>query len=200
MKKYLAGNIKGCQKKVSQLLVDLKLTYFRNSKIVVGNLLKQYQASFSHGNIVHSFIVYKLDIWSLDLIAYFKLKDLEDYLELLHLRMSILTNIFNLNRNWVQVNCFLIPTFDWVNYGNIFGVDNSWSTHTDNRINDISVLGEGPTQHLGNITITAQAKYPINFTNQKNKFCLSLHYNGTNRFLHVNDVKIYQFKAKDSEI
>ena len=31
-------------------------------------------------------------------------------------------------------------------------------------------------------------------------FCLSLHYNGSNSFLYVNCVKIYQFKVKDSEI
>ena len=29
---------------------------------------------------------------------------------------------------------------------------------------------------------------------------MSLHYNGSNSFLFVNGVKIYQFKAKDSEI
>ena len=34
----------------------------------------------------------------------------------------------------------------------------------------------------------------------KNKFCLSLHYNGTNIYLFVNDTEIYKFKAKDSEI
>ena len=34
----------------------------------------------------------------------------------------------------------------------------------------------------------------------KNKFCLSLHYNGTNIYLFVNDTEIYKFKATDSEI
>ena len=34
----------------------------------------------------------------------------------------------------------------------------------------------------------------------KNKFCLSLHYNGTNIYLFVNDTEIYKFKTKDSEI
>ena len=29
---------------------------------------------------------------------------------------------------------------------------------------------------------------------------LSLHYNGSNSFFFVNDVKMYQFKTKDSEI
>ena len=34
----------------------------------------------------------------------------------------------------------------------------------------------------------------------KNKFCLSLHYNGANSYLFVNATEIYKFKAKDSEI
>ena len=34
----------------------------------------------------------------------------------------------------------------------------------------------------------------------RKKFVLSLHYNGSNSFLLVNATKIYQFKAKDSEI
>ena len=42
--------------------------------------------------------------------------------------------------------------------------------------------------------------YSINFTVTKNKFCLSLHYNGANSYLFVNDTEIYKFKAKDSEI
>ena len=39
----------------------------------------------------------------------------------------------------------------------------------------------------------------FNFT-EKNKFCLSLHYNRANSYLFVNDTKIYKFKAKDSGI
>ena len=42
--------------------------------------------------------------------------------------------------------------------------------------------------------------YSINFAVTKKKFCLSLHYNGTNRFFFVNGTEIYKFKAKDSEI
>ena len=34
----------------------------------------------------------------------------------------------------------------------------------------------------------------------KNKFFLSLHYNGANSYLFVNGKEIYKFKAKDSEI
>ena len=42
--------------------------------------------------------------------------------------------------------------------------------------------------------------YSINFTVTKKKFCLSLHYNGTNSYLFVNGMEIIKFKAKDSEI
>ena len=57
------------------------------------------------------------------------------------------------------------------------------------------------TQGLCNTTLTAEAKYSINFTkSRKKKFVLSLHYNGSNSFSFVNATKIYQFKAKDSEI
>ena len=61
------------------------------------------------------------------------------------------------------------------------------------------ILGKGPTDRLDDTT-TAAAKYSINFTEQQNKFCLSLHSNESNSFLFVNGVKIYQFKSKDSEI
>ena len=42
--------------------------------------------------------------------------------------------------------------------------------------------------------------YSINLTVTKKKFCLSLHYNGANRYLFVNGTEICKSKAKDSEI
>ena len=48
--------------------------------------------------------------------------------------------------------------------------------------------------------MTAKAKYPINFTQSGRRFVLSLHYNGSNSILFVHAAKIYQFKAKNSEI
>ena len=55
----------------------------------------------------------------------------------------------------------------------------STSTHIDNKKKDILVLGRGPTQGLES-TLTAEKMYSINFTLRKNKFCLSLYYNGGN--------------------
>ena len=75
----------------------------------------------------------------------------------------------------------------------IFGADMSSSVHIDNKNKDILILGEEPTQGLDDTTLTAEAKYLINFTQPRKRFVLSLHYNGSNSFLFVNATKIYQF-------
>ena len=82
----------------------------------------------------------------------------------------------------------------------IFGDDKRSSVHIDNKDKDILILGEGQTQGLDDTTITAEAKYPVNFTQPRKRFVLSLYYHESNSFLFVNATKTYQFKAKDSEI
>ena len=72
--------------------------------------------------------------------------------------------------------------------------------HIDNRNKDISIFGEGPTQGLDDTTLRAEAKYPINSIQLRKGFVLSLGHNGGNSFIFANATKIYQFKAKDSEI
>ena len=64
------------------------------------------------------------------------------------------------------------------------------------------ILGEGTTQGLDNTILTAEAKYPIDFTQSNfciKRFVLSPHYNKSNS-LFVNATKIYQFKAKNPEM
>ena len=75
----------------------------------------------------------------------------------------------------------------------------SSSPHIDNKKKDILVIGEGSSQGLEHIP-TAEKLYSFNFTENNKKFCLSLHYNGANRYLFVNGTGIIKFKAKNSEI
>ena len=82
----------------------------------------------------------------------------------------------------------------------IFGVDMNSSVHVDNKGKDILILGKGPTQGLGEHSLTAEKMYSINFSKDNIKFCLSLHYNGANSYLFVNGTEIIKFKAKDSGI
>ena len=55
-------------------------------------------------------------------------------------------------------------------------------------------------QDLDGTTIVAEAKYPIIFTGSRKRFLTSLYYNGSNSFLFVNAAKMWDFKAKNSEI
>ena len=76
----------------------------------------------------------------------------------------------------------------------------SSSVHVDNKGKDILILGKGPTQGLGEHSLTAEKIYSVNPTDHRVKYCLSLHYNGANSYLFVNGTEIIKFKAKDSEI
>ena len=80
-----------------------------------------------------------------------------------------------------------------------FGVHMSSSAHIDSKKKNILILRKAPTQGLEH-TLTAEKMYSINFTLTKNKFCLSLHYNGANSYLFVNGTEIHKLKAKDSGI
>ena len=55
----------------------------------------------------------------------------------------------------------------------------SSSAHIDNKKKDILVLRKGPTQGIEH-TLTAEKMFSINATLTKEKFCISLHYNGAN--------------------
>ena len=70
----------------------------------------------------------------------------------------------------------------------IFKVDMSSSVYFDNEKKDILFLGKGPTQGLDQSS--------VNFFVTRNKFCVSLHYNGANSYLFVNGTRIIRFKAK----
>ena len=73
----------------------------------------------------------------------------------------------------------------------------SSSVHIDNKGKNILIDGEEPTQGLDGTTFTAEAKYPLDFTQCGERFVLSLLYNGNNSFLFVNATKLYQFKARN---
>ena len=63
--------------------------------------------------------------------------------------------------------------------------------YIDNKGKVILSLVKGPIQGLDGTTFTVEALYPINFTQSRKRFVLSLKYNGSNSFLFVNATKIY---------
>ena len=53
----------------------------------------------------------------------------------------------------------------------IFGVNMDSSTNLDNKGKDILILGRGPTQGLGEHSLSGEKMYSINFTEVNTKFC-----------------------------
>ena len=78
----------------------------------------------------------------------------------------------------------------------IFSTDMSSSVYVDFKNKNNLVLGEGLTQGLYDITITAEEEYPFSFTQSGKRFVWILHYNGGNSFLFVNEEKIIKLKQK----
>ena len=78
--------------------------------------------------------------------------------------------------------------------------DMSFSVHATNRANNIYVMGEAFVQGINDTTIYAEKKFYRNFTDPGKKFVLSLHYNGDNSYLFVNDKQELKFKAKTDQL
>ena len=76
----------------------------------------------------------------------------------------------------------------------------SRSVHASNKTQNVLALGKDFIQKINNTTIHAEKMYSPNFSVENKIFVLILHYNGDNSYLLVNDQKVTQFKAKNSEI
>ena len=188
-------------RKTSNNSLTPELNYFGTKTRVkfIRSCLKQSKISYTHGKVVNIYIVYELAASSshdsdptiknclFSAITLTKNADIEKY------KFSGYGIGFDRRSSF---------SFTGGGFGQnvlIFGADMSTSIHIDNKKKDILVLGRGLTQGLES-TLTAEKMYSINFTVRKKKFCLSLHYNGGNSYLFVNDTEIIKFKAKDSEI
>ena len=80
----------------------------------------------------------------------------------------------------------------------IFGVDNSSSSHADNRKKGFLVTGEGPIFGINGSFGSPEKKFSTNFSNAWTKICLSLHYNAHNNYLVVNGKEVFTFKADNN--
>ena len=164
-----------------------------------GSCFKQPKLQYTHGTIVNIYIVYELGASGSN--------DNDSTLKSCLFGAVTLTKNADIDKygysgygiGFDRYSSFSFPSGGFGQNILIFGADMSSSAHIDNKKKDKLVLGKGPTQGLEH-TLTAEKMYSINFTVTKKKFCLSLHYNGTNSYLLVNGTEIYNFKAKGSEI
>ena len=82
----------------------------------------------------------------------------------------------------------------------IFGVHENSVVHSNNKANNIFIMGDGFVQGINDTTLYAEKIYSKNFSAVNEKFVLSLHYNGDNLYLFVNGKQELKFKAKDEQI
>ena len=161
-----------------------------------GSCLKQDKATFNHGKAVNIYIVCELD---------------KTYVKTHPTLVNCLFGAVNITKNadidynkysgygigFDRTGVYLLPDGSFGRNVVIFGVDMSSSVHVDNKGKDILILGKGPTQGLGEHSLTAEKMYSVNYTDNGEKCWLSLLYNGANSYLFVNGTKIIKFKAKD---
>ena len=82
----------------------------------------------------------------------------------------------------------------------IFDVHEFSLLHSNNKANNIYVMGKGPIQGIDDTTLYAEKVYSQNFTQPNKKFVLSLHYNDDNSYLFVNGKQELKFKCKTDQL
>ena len=75
-----------------------------------------------------------------------------------------------------------------------------FSKHTNNKANNIYVMGKDYIQKINDATIYTEKMFYRNFTDSGHKFILSLHYNDDNSYLFVNGREELKFKTKTDQI
>ena len=68
----------------------------------------------------------------------------------------------------------------------ILGVHENSVIHSNNKANNIFIMGDGFVQGINDTTLYAEKIYSQNFIAVNKKFVLSLHYNGDDSYLLVN--------------
>ena len=82
----------------------------------------------------------------------------------------------------------------------IFGVEESSVVHSNNKANNIYVMGDGIVQEINDTTLYAEKTCSQNFTQSSKKFVLSLHYNGDDSYLFLNGIQELKFKCKTTHL
>ena len=149
--------------------------------------LKQDKVTFNHGKIVNIYFVYKtIRIANINGNTKSNLTVQNALFGAVSLTKHADANKYKYSRYGTAFD--RTSSFSFPDDGNgqnviIFGVYMNSSIHVDSKGKDILIIGKGPTQGLGEHSLTAEKMYSINFSKDNIKFCLSLHCNGTNSCL-----------------
>ena len=194
---YSMNGIKDTKKELPRLknddvtYVHLQGSHFQQSNIIITN----------NNNVINIYIVYKLDPISSTRDTTFTIQDA------LFGAMEITKNADTSKYKYKGYGiCFDEgSSFSIGNINNgrnvlIFGINESSVIHSNNKTNNIYVMGDGIVQGINDTTLYAEKIYSQNFTQPSKKFILSLHYNGDDSYLFVNGRQELKFKCKTKSL
>ena len=171
----------------SSCKVAPQLSYYGAKSRVefIGSCLKQDSVIFNHKEVVNIYIVYEIER-SVNISSYPTLENclfgavkLTKHSYIDQYKYSGYNIGFDRKGSYSTGNEFGRNVIT-------FGLDMISSPHIDNKKKYISILGKDPTQGLQH-RLTVEKSYWFNFTKKNTKFFLSLHYDGANSYLFVND-------------
>ena len=151
-----------------------------------GNYVKQNKLGYAHGKIVDLYISYELKNRRVDnpdftvQNALFGAVKITKNVNTSHYKYEGCGICFDRESSFSFGN-----RIDAKNVIN-FGVNNSNSSHSTNKTQNIYVLGKDLVKGINNTTNYAEKIYKTNFTDRTKKCVLSLHFNGDNSYLFVN--------------
>ena len=142
-----------------------------------GGCLKQDKPAFNHGKIVNINIVYDLES---------SLNNFDPALENCLLGGVKLTKSSDIDKYqhsgyglcFDSKGTFLHKDGTFAENVIMVGCDLSSCSHSNNKKNNIPVLGKDFIQRINGTAIYVEKMYSINFTVSRKTFCLSLHHNG----------------------
>ena len=194
---YSMNGIEDTKKELPKLKIDdetyvyLQGSYFQQNNVIVTN----------NKNAISIYIVYKLDPISSTRDTTFTIQNA------LFGAMEITKNADTSKYKYKGYGiCFDEGgSFSIGNINNgrnvlIFGVDESSVVHSNNKANNIYVMGDGIVQEINDTTLCAEKIYSQNFTQPSKTFILSLHYNGDDSYLFVNGKQELKFKCKTESL
>ena len=171
--------------------VSLSGNYFQQNKVIIPN----------NNNVINIYCVYKIDPIASTRDDTFTVQNA------LFGAMEITKNAETSKYKYKGYGvCFDEGgTFSMGNINNgrkvlIFGVGERSLGHSNNKANNIYVMGDDIVQGINNTILYAEKTYSQNFTQPSKKFVLSLHYNGDDSYLIVNGKQELKFKAKTDQL
>ena len=171
--------------------VHLQGSHFQQSNVIITN----------NSNVINIYPVYKLDPIGSTRDSTFTIQDtLFDAIEITKNADTSKYKYKGYGIYFDEGGSFSIGNINNGRNVLIFGVDKSSVIHSNNKANNIYVMGDGIVQGINDTTLYAEKIYSQNFFQPSKKFILSLHYNGDDSYLFVNGKQELKFKCKTGSL